>query len=228
MRSMRGSKLAAALLALCALAPLVKPALSQPDWRETREIRVLMSSTADWARIMFDDANGTNTNGIRFKAIKDYGWILKHDDDDIIDVGVDITWHDILYGGESVNKTGDIVAFFKGNWDFAYTIMYADIIFEVDASKPQVYVYLMVAGRGTTTFELLDKKTGTTLWRETVSGDGQTQHIKRYLPTAVFLQTSNLSSMTALSMIAITSLILLGLNFPRVKRRAAGRLKKRD
>ena len=32
-------------------------------------VKVLIDSTADWGRIMFDDLNGTNTNGIRIKTV---------------------------------------------------------------------------------------------------------------------------------------------------------------
>ncbi|MEM4246204.1 MAG: hypothetical protein QW390_02795, partial [Candidatus Bathyarchaeia archaeon] len=115
----------------------VSSAFQNAFWRETPEVRVVMRSTADWARIMFDDTNGTNTNGIRFKRVGDYGWVIRHDDDDIIHVGMDVTWFDVLYGGESVNKTGDIFAFFKGDNDFEYTEDYDDIVFEVDTTAAQ-------------------------------------------------------------------------------------------
>ncbi|MEM2902273.1 MAG: hypothetical protein QXO32_06045 [Candidatus Bathyarchaeia archaeon] len=189
------------------------------DWLTTSPIRVEMKSTADWGRIMFDDANGTNTNGIRLVSVLGYGWIMGNDEDDVIDVGVDLTWYDILYEGEAVSKTGDIVAFFKGNEDFDYTEMYADVILEVDGGSQQVYMYLMIAGKGVTTFQLVNLKTGLPVWRETVSGDGRTMHIKRYVPTQNFLRTPTVGSATVVSMMVVSALILLGLNLPRVKGR---------
>jgi len=208
---------------LCAL-PQIPPSdanstYSAPVWKETPVIRIVMRSTADWARIMFDDTNGTNTNGIRFKKIGDYGWLIRHDDDDAIDVGVDETWFDILYGGEVVSKTGDIVAFFKGENDFEYTEMYADIAFEVDMSRSQIYLFLMIAGKGTTTFEMYVKSSNTLIWKDSFSGDGRTQHIKRYIPAQIFFQTSTVGSVTVISMTLITILIIVGLNLPRIRNR---------
>lgn len=188
-------------------------------WEETPEFRLIMRSTADWGRIMFDDTNGTNTNGIRFKEIISYGWVIKHDENDIIDVGVDLTWFDILYGGDPVNKTGDIVAFFKGENDFEYTEVFSDIIFEVDTSLSQIYIYLMISGKGTTTFELYNKKTNTIIWKETYSGDGHTQHIKRYIPSQLFFQVPRVASTTVISMALITILIVIGLNLPQLRNR---------
>jgi hypothetical protein len=189
------------------------------EWVATSPMRVEMKSTADWARIMFDDANGTNTNGLRLVSVLGYGWVMGNDEDDVIDVGVDLTWYDILYEGEAVSKTGDIVAFFKGNDDFDYTEMYADVVLEVDAAAQQVYIYLMIAGKGVTTFQLVNLKTGLTIWRETVSGDGRTMHIKRYIPTQNFLRSPTVGSATVVSMMVVSALILLGLNLPRVKGR---------
>lgn len=197
---------------------------SSEEWVATSPIRVEMKSTADWARIMFDDANGTNTNGVRLGSVLGYGWVMGNDEDDTIDVGIDLTWYDILYEGETVSKTGDIVAFFKGNGDFDYTEMYADVILEVDAGAQQVYIYLMIAGRGVTTFQLVSLKTGLTVWRETISGDGRTMHVKRYIPTQNFLRPPTVGSVTVLSMIVVSTLILLGLNLPRVRGRFKGKL----
>ena len=36
-------------------------------------------------------------------------------------------------------------------------MMFADII-EVDTSRPQIYIYLMITGKGTTTFEMYDER----------------------------------------------------------------------
>ncbi|MEM3608191.1 MAG: hypothetical protein QW238_04930 [Candidatus Bathyarchaeia archaeon] len=187
-------------------------------WVKTPVFRVLMKSTADWARIMFDDQEGMNTNGIRLYEVKSYGWIMGDDEDDIIDVGEDLTWYDILYNGTSTVKTGDIVAFFKQNNDFDYTEMYADLVFEVDESKDQIYIFLMVAGQGTTTFELINKETGAVVWRDIITGIGGTQHIQRFIPAKLFVRSTKVESITVLSLALITVFIAFIFNMPSFRR----------
>ena len=207
------------------LLPQISHVNAAPEqWVATPPIRVDIKSTADWARIMLDDANGTNTNGVKLHTVVDYGWLMGNDGDDGIDVGIDLTWYDTLYGGESVSKTGDIVAFFKGNEDFDYTEMYADVTLEVDQASQQIYVYLMIAGKGTTTFQLLNKKTNIIIWKETISGDGKTMHIKHYIQTQNFLEYHTVGSITVISMAVVSIIILSGLNLPRIK----GRTWKKD
>lgn len=214
-----------ALLMLTLILPQISLINAAPEqWVATTPIRIDIKSTADWARIMLDDANGTNTNGVKLQTVVDYGWLMGNDGDDGIDVGIDLTWYDTLYGGESVSKTGDIVAFFKGNEDFDYTEMYADVILEVDKASQQIYVYLMIAGKGTTTFQLLNKKTNIAIWKETISGDGKTMHIKHYIQTQNFLEYHTVGSITVISMAVVSIIILLGLNLPRIK----GRTWKKD
>ncbi len=153
-----------------------------------------------------------------FNEVNEYGWILGNDGDDIIDVGVDLTWYDILYNGTSTVKTGDIVAFFKQNNDFDYTEMYADVVFKVDETRDQVYVFLMVAGQGTTTFELISKETGAAVWRDIISGNGGTQHIQRFVPTQIFSRSVKVESTTVLSMALITLFIVFVFNMPKFRR----------
>ncbi len=196
----------------------VEESKDSDDWFKTPSFRILMKSTADWARIMFDDQEGRNTNGIMFNEVNEYGWILGNDGDDIIDVGVDLTWYDILYNGTSTVKTGDIVAFFKQNNDFDYTEMYADVVFKVDETRDQVYVFLMVAGQGTTTFELISKETGAAVWRDIISGNGGTQHIQRFVPTQIFSRSVKVESTTVLSMALITLFIVFVFNMPKFRR----------
>ncbi|MEM2122382.1 MAG: hypothetical protein QXE79_01970 [Candidatus Bathyarchaeia archaeon] len=196
---------------------------AQEKWVKTPLFRVLMKSTADWARIMFDDQEGRNTNGIRLYDVKAHGWILGNDGDDMIDIGRDLTWYDILYNGTSTVKTGDIVAFFKQNNDFDYTEMYADLVFEVDESRDQVYIFLMVAGQGTTTFEIINKETGALVWRDIVSGIGGTQHIQRFIPAKIFIRSTKVESITVLSLALITIFIAFIFNVPRFRRGLASR-----
>lgn len=196
---------------------------SHEDWVKTPIFRVIMKSTADWARIMFDDQEGKNTNGIRLYEVKSYGWILGNDKDDVIDVGKDLTWYDILYNGTSTIKTGDIVAFFKQNNDFDYTEMYADLVFEVDRSRDQVYMFLMVAGQGTTTFELINKESGAVVWREIIAGIGGTQHIQRFIPTKLFIRSIKVESATVLSLALITVFTVFIFNMPKFRRGRASK-----
>ncbi|MGC8849307.1 MAG: hypothetical protein ACP5QI_02415, partial [Candidatus Bathyarchaeia archaeon] len=150
--------------------------------------------------------------------VRSYGWIMGNDEDDVIDVGKDLTWYDILYDGTSTVKTGDIVAFFKQNNDFDYTEMYADLVLEVDESKDQVYIFLMVAGQGTTTFELINKEDGAVVWRDIIAGIGGTQHIQRFIPTKLFIRSAKVESITVLSLALITIFTAFIFNMPNFRR----------
>jgi hypothetical protein len=207
------------ILLILSLPQILSQPSSNEHWIITAPIRVDIKSTADWARIMFDDANGSNTNGLRLKQVLGYGWIMGNDENDKIEVGIDLTWYDILYEGETVTKTGDIISFFKENEDFDYVEMYSDVILEVNQELQQVYIFLMIAGKGTTTFQLTNKDTNIIIWKETISGDGRTMHVKRYIPSQNFLRSSTVGSITVISMAVVSTLILIGLNLPRIKRK---------
>lgn len=212
------------VISLMIIYPIIsEEAKDSGNWIKTPVFRVIIKSTADWARIMFDDQEGKNTNGIRLYEVEDYGWILGNDKDDVIDVGKDLTWYDILYNGTSTVKTGDIVAFFKQNNDFDYTEMYADLVFEVDESRDQVYIFLMVAGQGTTTFELINKESGAIVWRDIITGIGGTQHIQRFIPTKLFVRSVKVESTTVLSLALITVFIVFIFNMPRFRRGRASK-----
>ena len=45
-------------------------------WTKTPAFKIIMKSTADWTRIMFDD------NRIRFFSIEGYKWTIGNDEDD--------------------------------------------------------------------------------------------------------------------------------------------------
>lgn len=193
------------------------------SWRETPPIRVLMKSTADWARIMFDDEVGNNTNGIRFKYILAYGWLKGNDSDDEISVGKS-AWYDILYN-VTVKKTGDIVAFNKQRNDFDYTEMYADIVFQIDMGIITGYVWLMLAGQGITTFHLANLEGQYVLWEETLSGTGHTRHVKRYIMIDSFFKRWEISptSIVVLTLIVILVMVLLGPVIPSRKGKPRGK-----
>lgn len=191
---------------------------SAVGWRETPPIRVLMRSTADWARIMFDDEVGNNTNGVRFKYILSYGWLKGNDSDDEIVIGK-TAWYDVLYN-LTVKKTGDIVAFNKQRNDFDHTEMYADIVFETDMSVITGYVWLMLAGQGITTFQLTNLEQKFAVWEDTLSGTGHTRHVKRYVMIDSFFRRWEISPTTVvvLILIVILVMVLLGPIIPRRKR----------
>jgi len=191
------------------------PGIVATRWRETPPIRVTMRSTADWGRIMFDDEVGNNTNGIRFKHILSCGWFSGNDSDDEISVGKG-TWYDVLYN-VTVKKTGDIVAFNKQREDFSYTEMYADVVFEIDPSMISGYIWLMLAGQGTTVFQLTNLQDQYTIWQETMSGTGHTRHVRRYIVLDSFFKRWEISptSVVVLTLMAILMMILLSPMLPK-------------
>jgi len=205
------------------------PSGPETNWRETPPIRVTMKSTADWARIMFDDEIGNNTNGIRFKRILSFGWLKGNDSDDEISVGKG-TWYDVLYN-VTVRKTGDIVAFNKQRNDFDYAEMYTDIVFETDAGMISGYFWLMLAGQGITTFQLANLEHQYVFWQETLSGTGYTRHVRRYIMSDSFYRRWEVSptSIAVLTLIALLVMVLLSPIIPSRRERqyrkdATGRL----
>ena len=110
-----------------------------PEWREASPTRVIIRSTADWGRILFDDLNSTNSNGLRIKSVVDSGWLEGRDSDDQLYVGRKIAWPDTEYD-RVVARKGDMVAFFKGLNDFHYTEVYADLTLEVNIEIGRAHV----------------------------------------------------------------------------------------
>lgn len=186
------------------------------EWREASPTRVLMRSTADWGRILFDDLNGTNSNGIRIKSVVSSGWIEGRDADDQLYAGHKIAWPDTEYDRVVVRR-GDMVAFFKGLGDFHHTEVYADLTLEVDIELPRVYVWLMTGGNGTTTFEILSHDTGGTIWRDIVVGTGETQQVKRVMSPQPFFRAGRTESTIAVAWLSIVIIAIIVLNFPAVE-----------
>jgi len=214
--------LARNVILLCAALTQTELMMKEPSnpgasWRETPPIRVIMKSTADWARIMFDDEVGNNTNGIRFKYVLACRWLKGNDSDDEISIGKS-AWYDILYN-LTVKKTGDIVAFNKQRNDFDYTEMYADIVFETNMGTITGYVWLMLAGQGITTFQLTNLEGRYVIWEETLSGTGHTRHVKRYILMDSFFRRWEISptSIVVLTLIVILVMVLLGPVIPSRK-----------
>ena len=190
-------------------------------WREADPVKVIIDSTADWGRIVFDDLNGTNTNGLRIRSVLSSGWLIGKDENDILDVGRKIPWPDTEYN-QIITRKGDMFVFFKGLLDFQYTEAYADLILDVDVGLPQVYVWLMTGGNGTTTFQVVSKDTGGTIWRDIVVGGGETQQVKRMMSTQPFFRTGRTESAVVVAWLSIALIVIVILNFPIV-----GALKRR-
>jgi hypothetical protein len=184
-----------------------------PEWREASPTRVIVNSTADWGRILFDDLNGTNANGIRIKSVVRKEWIKGNDSDDQLYAGPKMPWPDIEYDRIIARRT-DMVAFFKGLGDFHPTEAYADLILEVNIELPQVYVWLMTGGNGTTTFEIVSQDTGGIIWRDIVVGSGETQQVKRVMSPQPFLRPGRAESSVVVTWLSIAILIMILLNFP--------------
>jgi hypothetical protein len=172
-----------------------------------------MRSTADWGRVLFDDLNGTNSNGLRVRSVIGAGWLEGEDSDDQVYAGRKIAWPDTEYDRIVVRK-GDMVAFFKGLNDFHYTEAYADLILEVNTDLPRVYVWLMTGGNGTTSFEIVNKDNGGTMWRDIIVATGETQQVKRVMSPQPFFQPGRTESSVVVTWLTLGILVMLILNFP--------------
>jgi hypothetical protein len=180
-------------------------------WERSPEIRIIMDSTADWARIMFNDIYGSNTNGIRVLEFLGHGWLASNDSDDRIDAGFGLTFIDVLYNS-TVSKTGDIVGFFKGNNDFRHTKMFVDVVLDIDISLPSVYVYLMLAGAGTTTFQFINKQTGVLIWQDSENGHTFTQYAMRSMFPKAFFTTERIDTLLVIALIVSGLISIVALN----------------
>jgi len=209
--------LGSTILAVDMLRPSINGAEQPRGWQRTPEIRIVMDSTADWARIMFNDLYQTNTNGVRIFQFGAKGWLGGNDSDDRIDAGRDLTFVDIIYNA-TVVRTGDIVGFFKGNNDFRHTRMFADVILEVNEDVRQVSIYVMIAGAGTTTFQFINKESGQVIWQDTQTGNSFTQYTRRWMSPDVFFTTMHIELALVVALAAgavITMLVLIPIVFGR-------------
>ena len=186
-------------------------------WRETTT-RIVMKSTADWARMLFDDWADNNTNGIRLKYVLSYGWLKGNDSDDEITFG-NGTWSDLI-DNTTVKRTGYAVAFNKQRDDFDYTEMYVDAVFDIDSNLTIGIVWLMLAGQGITVFRLVDLKEEYTLWEDTLPGTTRTSHVKRCIMTDLFFrkQATSHTSVALLSLIVMWVAVLFVHSFRRGRR----------
>lgn len=215
--------LALGLLLVYASGTMASPFLNDPanvvaaqenaEWREVEPVKVIIDSTADWGRIMFDDLNGTNTNGLKIRAVVGSAWVLGKNEDDVLDAGRKIPWPDTEYD-RIITRKGDMVAFFKGLSDFHYTEAYAILVLDIDISLPQIYVWLMVGGNGITTFEIVSQATGGTIWRDVLVGNGETQQVKRVLTPQPFFRTGRTENVVVVAWLAIALILIIVLNFP--------------
>jgi len=182
-------------------------------WREASLTRVIIRSNADWGRILFDDLNGTNSNGLRIRSVASIDWMLGKDEDDELYAGRKLPWPDTEYN-RTVVRRGDMVAFFKGLGDFHDTEAYADLILEVNIDLSRVYVWLMTGGNGTTTFEIVSRDTGGTIWRDIVVGTGETQQVRRIMSPQPFFRTGRTETTVLFAWLTIAIAAMIILNFP--------------
>jgi hypothetical protein len=172
-----------------------------------------MQSTADWGRILFDDLNGTNANGLKIKAVLESGYLSGQDFDDTITAGRKLPWPDTVYG-RIVVRHGDLVEFFKGLRDFRYTECYADLVLQVDVNQPQVYVWLMSGGNGTTTFEITSLTTTGIIWRDVIVGNGVTQQVRRVMSPQPFFHPGRTENLIVIVWLGVAILVVIILNLP--------------
>ena len=208
--------------------------INEVQWREASPTRVIIRSTADWGRVLFDDLNGTNSNGLQIKSVISSGWLEGEDSNDQLYVGRKIAWPDTEFD-TIVARKGDMVAFFKGLNDFHYTEVYADLVLEVNIDLPRVYLWLMTGGNGTTSFEIVNKDNGGTLWRDIVVASGETQQVKRVMSPQPFFHPGRAESSVVITWLTIGIAVMLVLNFPilenllaLVRRITRSRTKARD
>jgi hypothetical protein len=194
-------------------APVVAAQSESDHWLQVDPVKVLIDSTADWGRIMFDDLKGTNANGIRIKTVLDSGWLVGSGENNVLDAGRKIPWPDTEYE-RIIARKGDMVAFFKGIRNFNYTEAYAELVLEVDMDAPQIYIWLMTGGVGTTTFDIVSMTTGGTIWRDVVVGTGETQQLRRVMTSQPFLHAGRAESGVVVAWLSVIIAATIILNFP--------------
>jgi hypothetical protein len=182
------------------------------EWHE-EPVRVIIQSTSDWGRILFDDLNGTNANGLGIKSVLGSGWTTGQDFDDVLQAGRKLAWPDQVYG-QIILRHGDLVEFTKGLNDFHYTAIYTDLVLNVDASLPQVYVWLMGGGNGTTTFQITSPATGGIIWQDIIVGNTVTQQVRRVMSPLPFLHPGRTESLVVIAWLGIVVAAVILLNFP--------------
>jgi len=192
-----------------------RPVLGQKEsgWRETGPIRVVIRSTSDWGRILFDDLNGSNTNGLKIASVLATGWFTARSAEYTLDAGSKIPWQDQIFN-QTVVRHGDQVEFFKGLRVFNYSEAFADLLLDVNLSMPQVSVWLMSGGNGTTSYEISNLNTGGTLWRDVIVGNGVTQQVRRVMSPQPFFETARGGDLVVVAWLSGVAVIVLVLNFP--------------
>jgi len=183
------------------------------DWQETEPMRVIIQSTSDWGRLLFDDLNGTGTNGIRIRTVLTSGWFTGKYIDYALDVGRYLPWQDQAYN-QTIVRHGDLMSFYKGLLDFRYSEVYADIVFDIDLSMPQIYVWLMSGGNGTTTFEINNLANGGTIWRDIIVGNGVSQQVRRVMSPQPFFHPARSESVVVAAWLSVALVVVIFLNFP--------------
>ena len=130
-----------------------------------------------------------------------------------LDAGSKIAWQDQIFN-ETVIRRGDQVEFFKGLMNFQYSEAYADLLLDVNISMPQVSVWLMSGGNGTSSFEISNLNTGGTIWRDEIVGNGVTQQVRRIMSPQPFFETAQSGDLVVVGWLTGVSVVVIVLNFP--------------
>ena len=141
------------------------------------------------------------------------GWFTAKNADYTLDAGRKIAWQDQIFN-QTIVRRGDQVEFFKGLKNFQYSEAYADLLLDVNMSMPQVSVWLMSGGNGSSTFELSSLDTGGTLWRDVIVGNGVTQQVRRVMSPQPFFGTAQSGDLVVMGWLSGVVVIIIALNFP--------------
>jgi len=98
--------------------------------------------------------------------------------------------------------------------------MFADVFLEVDTSMMSVSIYLMLAGAGTTTFEFIDKQSGTIMWQDTETGNSFSQYVRRSIPSDAFFLKPQIRNLSVLLLFAFGIILIVLLNVIPARRKS--------
>jgi hypothetical protein len=84
----------------------------------------------------------------------------------------------------------------------------------------------MTGGNGVTSFEIVSKDTGATVWRDIVVGTGETQQVKRVISPQTFFRPGRTETPVAVVWLSILIVAIIVLNF-RVPEAVRARLRRK-
>jgi hypothetical protein len=90
--------------------------------------------------------------------------------------------------------------------------MFVDVVLDVDMGLPNVYVVLMLAGAGTTTFQFINKQTGAVIWQDAETGRSFTEYVLRTMEPQAFFIKESLNTILVLALIIGGIIAIVALN----------------